>query len=127
VAASHLTPPLSAAFAWSSTDLCTRQVIAEGVTVDTLWWDEGGSRALILRFAAAATMSCDHPLACCRIEAFVYAGAIADHLRAYPAGTFIHTPAEQPRTWWSADGAELFVIARRAGTMRAPGATLAAR
>ena len=121
-----LTPLLSAAFAWSSTELCTRQVIAEGVTADVLWWDEGGSSALILRFAAGATMSCDHPLAGCQMEVFVYAGAIADHLRTYPDGTFIHTPVDQPRTWWSADGAELFVIAHRAA-LGAPGSAPAAR
>ena len=107
-------PPLSAAFAWSSPELCTPQAIAEGVTADLLWWDEGGSSALILRFGAGAAMSCDHPLARCRMEAFVYAGAIADHLRDYRDGTFIHSPADQPRKWWSAEGAELFVIAHSA-------------
>jgi hypothetical protein len=127
VAAPLVTPALSAAFAWSSTELCTRQVITEGVTADVLWWDEGGNSALILRFAAGATMSCDHPLASCKTQAFVYAGAIADHLRAYPVGTFIHTPADQPRKWWSADGAELFVIGHRLTAVGARGTTLATR
>ena len=121
------TPPPSAAFAWSSTELCTRQPIAEGVTADVLWWDERGSRALILRFGAGAVLSCDHPLADCRMEAFVYAGTIADHLRAYPDGTFVHTPAGQPRKWWSADGAEVFVIAHSVASVAASGGTLAAR
>jgi hypothetical protein len=118
---------LSAAFAWSSSELCTPQVLAEGVTAHVLWWDEGGNSALILRFAAGGTISYDNPLASCQMQAYVYAGTIVDHLRAYPDGTFIHTPANQPRSWWSADGAELFAIAHRGTATRTPGATRPAR
>ena len=97
-------------FVWMNAADAPIRELFKGVRVRDLWQGENGRKALILEMDAGTCWEGRDIHAPGAEEVYVVSGVFNDGIRDYPAGTFLHAPANSWHVPQTKTGCTLFVF-----------------
>ena len=95
---------------WLELNSAPARTLFEGIVLRELWRNDQGARAIVVDFEPGSKwegLDIHEPGP---EEVFVVSGIFNDGVRDYPAGTFIHNPANSAHVPQSSTGCRLFVF-----------------
>lgn len=102
--------PNAPGYAWKSGADVEPFELFSGVTIQPLWEGENGAKALITTIAPGAVWVGEDHHRPGPEEVYVVSGVFNDGINDYPAGTFLHAPAESWHIPQSEQGCVLFLF-----------------
>jgi anti-sigma factor ChrR (cupin superfamily) len=97
-------------FEWKNIADTPARTLFDGVRVRDLWRGENGAKAQFLEMDAGTCWEGKDVHEPGPEEVYVVSGVLNDGIRDYPAGTFLHAPAESWHIPQTATGCTLFVF-----------------
>lgn len=86
--------PNAPGYAWKSAADVDPIELFPGVTIQPLWQGDNGAKALITTIAPGAVWAGEDHHRPGPEEVYVVSGVLNDGVNDYPAGTFLHAPAQ---------------------------------
>ncbi len=102
--------PNAPGYTWKTTADVEPIELFPGVTIQPLWAGENGAKALITTIAPGAVWAGEDHHRPGPEEVYVVSGVLNDGVNDYPAGTFLHAPAQSWHIPQSEQGCVLFLF-----------------